>query len=121
MSYANGLQLSYRFPAAAVAGGGILDRIPTPAPGLRGRITSVAMIVTTQATGADSVISVGRSGAAAAYGTITQDTASAVGSQINNFVRGADDSVDEDTPIEISSDGGSTAGAADIVVSVEWY
>jgi hypothetical protein len=119
MSYGNGISALYRFPAAAIASAGVFGRIKGPA-GAEGRLISVSSVISTTTTVAASVVSVGNSGDPNAYADHTVPVAAANTGQ-NAFTRGVDTRIDADDDVEVSSDGGSTAGAADVLVLIEWY
>ena len=61
--YDNADSRTYRFPAAAIAAGGVLGRIGGPV-GKVGRVRGIEYVVTTGVTNAASVITVGNNGAA---------------------------------------------------------
>lgn len=121
MSYSDPIQETIRVDAAAIAAGGVLKTFFGPS-GKAGRILSIGGRVTTALTVADSVVSVGPN-ADSKFDVTLPFTGSAIGDQVE--VARADfqaaDNLPADTAIEISSDGGSTAGAADLVVVVGWF
>lgn len=120
MSYGNGISALYRFPAAALGSAAVVGRIKGPA-GAEGRLISVASVITTTTTGGTApVVSVGNSGDPNAYGDHTIPLAAANTGQ-NALVRGVDNRIDADDDVEVSSDGGPTSGAADLLVLIEWY
>lgn len=119
MSYSNARSAMYRFPAVNVSSAAVLGRIQGPA-GAEGRLISIAAVVTTNVTANPAVIAVGNSGDADAQGTLSIPV-SAAGSGVNTLVRGVDNRIDADSIVEVSSDGGSTAGAADLLVLIDWY
>ena len=119
MSYSNGLQATYRFPAAAIDTAGVIGRIAGP-DGKTGRVTSVSVLCTVQLTGGDSLINVGNSGDADAYGVYTVPATAANARAAGSYAEGVENRVAADSVIEVSSDGGATAGDGDVVVTVEW-
>lgn len=119
MSYANPTNTTYRFPASSVTASATLGRIIGPA-GLNGRLVDIGYVVTTGVTVAPSSIRVGSTGTTNAYGTLTVPVA-AVDAVGNNMTRGATVEIPKDTAVLIGSGGGSTAGAVDIIVTIDWY
>lgn len=118
--YDHPIQMTYRFPAADVASAGVVGRIAGPG-GARGRVLAITHVVTTGVTVAASTVSVGPNGAAApARSTVAVATANSIGSATKAQLAAAAD-LPADTVIEVASDGGATAGAADIVVTVGWF
>ena len=119
MSYSNPINTTYRFPAASVIASATLGRIVGPA-GMTGRLVDIGYVVTTGVTVAASGIRVGSVGTTNAYGTLVVPIAAAdaVG---NAMVRGATGEIPKDTAVLIGSSGGATAGATDILVSIDWF
>lgn len=119
MSYDNPIRITTEVLASAISTNGVKRKIAGPA-GLTGRIESVVALVTTATTADATIISVGTSGDPDAYTTLSVPILSADGIA-NVTVGGVTDAIPADSIVEISSDGGSTAGAADIVVVTAWY
>ena len=91
--------------------------------GRKGRIVNFSYVLTTAVTVADNVLTVGPNADASPV-TLTQAfTGSAIGANdaITNAQAYAHVELAADTNVEIASDGGCTAGAADIALTVEWY
>lgn len=110
--------------AAAVATGGDLATVVGPA-GKRGRVTRLDVVTTTAFTVADSVLSLD---------TITPSLATPVtltlafsGSGAGDVTRVSQATLDAateipaDSPLQLNSDGGSTAGAGSITLQIDWY
>lgn len=121
MAYERPVYSTYTLPAATISSAATLLRIVGP-KGMTGVLAGISAVITTEATGSDTELRVGVSGDADKFGTLTVP-ASAVGTAHN----GADLSpADEnllpvDTTVLIATDGGGTAGAADIAVTVGWF
>lgn len=121
MSYSDPIQETIRLDAAAVAGGGVLKTFFGPR-GKTGRILAFHGRTTTAFTVADSVVSIGPN-AASKFDSTIEFTGSGIGDQLvaTDAEMAAAQNLPADTAIEISSDGGSTAGAADLVVVIGWF
>jgi hypothetical protein len=121
-TYDKALRESYYLPAAAIAAGGVLGSFVGP-KGKVGRVANVSYVLTTAATVADSVLTVGPNGAATPVSLTVPFTGSAIGA--NDATTSADlygqVELAADTVVEVASDGGSTAGVGNIVVTVDWY
>lgn len=128
--YDNADRRVYRFPAAAIASAAVFGRFIGPS-GKKGRVRGIEYIVTTGVTVAAATVTVGNNGATAPPTlTVPIASANAGGAQSAAQVKanGADEVVgtndvilDADTVVECASDGASTAGAADIIVTVDWF
>ena len=112
MSYDQGINATYRFPAAALATDGIIGRIIGPS-GKKGRGVGVSSVVTTNVTVASADND-------ASFASHTVPVSSA-GAALNGFTRGATEYVTADDTVFVSSDGGPTAGAGDVIVHVVWF
>ena len=117
------IHATYRFPAVSVASAAVIGRIVGPV-GLRGRITSMTALATTTLTSTPGTVTLGHSGAAAAYATLTLPltTAPARIDGVLSIVSegGGYTQSNPDLVIEMAAGGQPVAGAADIVVTVEW-
>jgi hypothetical protein len=120
-SYDHPIEVSYRFPAAAVATAAVLGRVIGPA-GASGRVLSLTHIVTTDVTVAPSVITVdtGVGVTTPVTMTIPVSAANSGGSASDAAIK-AGSELPADTVVEVSSDGGATAGAADISLTIGWF
>lgn len=120
--YDKPLRETYFLAAADLSGAAVLASVVGP-KGRKGRIVNLSYVLTTAVTVADNVLSVGPNGDASPI-TLTQAfTGSAIGDNdaITNAQAYAHAELAADTNVEIASDGGCTAGAADIALTVEWY
>lgn len=119
MSYDNPITCTYRFPAVSVTAAATLGRIIGPA-GKTGRVVDVGYIVTTGVTVAASNLIVGSAGDTDAYATKTVPIASA-NSGGNGAARGVADTIPANDVVLVGSAGGSTAGAVDAIVVINWF
>ena len=112
---------TYRLPAAAIAGGGVLGRFQGPA-GKAGRVVGFEYVVTTTTTTAASVITVDtNAGLTAPFSSSVPVATAPAGGAASLAELKAGAELPADTLIEVQSDGGSAAGAADLQVTVQWY
>lgn len=120
----------YVFPAATVSGAAVVGRFQGP-PGKIGRVRGIGYAITTDVTVAAANITVGINGAVApatvqipvaAVGVCGEMSAANLAAAGAAEVAGTNDvELHADTTIEVASDGGATAGAADLVVTVDWF
>ena len=103
--------------AAAIATGGDLATIVGPA-GKRGRVTRLDVVTTTAFTVADSVLSLDT--VTPSLATPPSLTLPFTGSAINDDQRSFSE-LPADSPVQLASDGGSTAGAGSIELQIDWY
>ena len=119
MSYSNGISALYRFPAATLTSAAVVGRIEGP-DGAEGRLISVTTVVTTGVTVAAASVEIGLTGDTDQFGSVSVPISSA-GARTSAFTRGTDNRIDVGDEVEVYTDGGATAGAADICVLIEWY
>lgn len=119
MSYSNPQTVTYRFPAATLSTATVIGRFIGPS-GKQGRLVDIADIVTTDVTAAANTTDVGTAADPDAYGTLTTPIAVADLGH-NGMVIGATTTLPADTVAEVSTNGECTAGAADVLVTVDWY
>lgn len=121
MSYSNPVTSTYRFPAATLSSAATLGRIIGPS-GKSGRLRDMSVVITTATTVASTALTIGTEADTDAYGSLTIPVTS-----VNLGVSGVTDAsattevLPADTIIAIATDGGCTAGAADILVTIDWY
>lgn len=120
MSYSNPTSSTYRFAAETLSAAAEIGRLIGPA-GKAGRLIDIACIQTTDVTVADTTIQLGDGVDADAYGTLTVPFADGVGDGANGMVRGVDHEIAPDTEVVITAGGECTAGAGDVLVTIEWY
>jgi hypothetical protein len=119
--YSNPIQVSYRFAAAVLTSAAVVGRIAGPT-GRAGRVTALVGIVTTDTDAASTVTVDTNAG-------VTTPVSAAVGNAPgqNTAFSATKASVDAqselpaDTVVEVQVSGEPTAGAADIVVGIDWY
>jgi len=120
-NYDSGQEISYRFAAATLTAAAVVGRLIGPA-GKIGRVTSLTSIVTTGVTVAAAVVDVDTVAGITTPVTLTVPISSAnAGASATKAVVDASTELPADTVVQVSSDGGPTAGAADLVVTVTWY
>jgi hypothetical protein len=112
---------TYRFAAATLSAAAIVGRVQGPA-GKVGRVIGFEYVVTTTTTTNPAVITVDTN--AGLTGPFTSSvpvaTAPAAGAATAAQMK-AGAELPADTVIEIASDGGPGAGAADLNVTIAWY
>lgn len=120
-TYDQPFRQTYTLPASAIATAGIKLRVVGPS-GMQGRLASMSGVVTTATTDAVTVIQVGTTATATAYGVMTV-AIGAADTFVNTFTDSTSDTnlIAADTTVEIASDGGATLGAADLVVTIDWF
>lgn len=120
--YDKPLRETYRFAAATLTAAAVVGRFIGPA-GKVGRIVNVSDLVTTGVTVAAAVVTVGPNGAASPVSHTVPIAAANLGHAISRTAATllAQTELPADTVVEVASDGGPTAGAADLIVVVEWY
>ena len=124
--YDNAIQTQHEDAATAYAGGGALFNFTGP-NGRYGRILDFTILVTAAFTVADTLVDVGENGGdtdAQLEDGVIAFTGSAIGDNIaagtvQQFANGVD--INPDAQTDVSSDGGSTAGAGDSRVLVAWW
>lgn len=118
--YDNALRETYRFPAATISAAAVVGRLVGPV-GKRGRVVNVSTVVTTGVTVAAGTVTVGPNGAASPVThTVPISSANAVLAIPAASLKGVTD-LAADTLVEVAAGGEPTAGAADIIVTVDWF
>lgn len=119
MAYSEPKTSVYRFPAAVLSTAAVIGRIMPPA-GMAGRVVDIATIVTTGVTVAPSTVQVGVTATPNAYSTLTVPVSSA-----NDGANGASGVASHIIPanavVDVYAGGECTAGAADVLVTIDWY
>ncbi|MDT8364295.1 MAG: hypothetical protein RQ714_06570 [Nitrosomonas sp.] len=119
MSYSNPLTAVYRFPAATVSTAAVVGRIVGP-KGLSGTVVGIGSVVTTGVTVAASSITVGSASSASAYATAAVPVSGA-NAVANDFTPVANHVIAPDEVVNVAAGGEATAGAADLLVMINWY
>jgi len=123
MAYDNPINQTITLPAAALSADATLVSVVGPA-GKVGRLEGIGAVVTTDTTGAATELRVGSASDADAYGTLSVPIATAGAAAAYNGATISDidaNLMPADTAVLIASDGGSNAGAADVVVTIAWF
>ena len=112
---------TYRFEAETLSAAAVLQRFQGPA-GKRGRVVGFEYVVTTTTTTAAAAITVDtNAGLTGPFtGSVPVATAPAAGAATAAQLK-AGAELPADTIIEVASDGGPGAGAADLILTVQWY
>jgi hypothetical protein len=120
--YDSPLTRGYRVAAAAVDTAGVLLTVHGP-KGKKGRVAAVSARVTVALTVADTLLTVRPKGGSATVSVTLPFTGSAADDVEGKSAEELKGQVElpADTPIEIVTDGGSTAGDADVEVDIDWY
>jgi len=119
--YANALRETYRYPAASLASAAVVGRFIGPA-GKTGRVVNVAHVVTTDVTVAAGAVTVDTNAGLTSpvSHTVPVSAANAAVAVPYASLKGQTE-LPADTVVEVQADGAPTAGAADLVVTVDWY
>lgn len=119
MSYSNPICATYRFPAASTTSAAVVGRISGPA-GKTGRLVGASYVITTATTVTAPVVHIGSGSDADAYGILTMAVAAA--NAIGNTVtRGVTPEIPASDVVNVAIATTSTAGAADLIVYIDWY
>ena len=118
MAYDNPERKTYSLAASAIATAGGKLTIVGP-KGKDGRVSSVEAVITTATTDAATLIRVGDSATTAEYATLSVPIGAAAIAANEPVI--VDVEIAADAVIYVNSDGGCTAGAADIAVTVDWF
>jgi hypothetical protein len=120
-AYDNPIQVSYRFPAVTVSTAAVLGRMAGPS-GRAGRVLSIAAVVTTDVTVAPALLTVDTNAGLTNPPSLSLPVgaANSIAGSTQADTEGADE-LPADTVIELQSDGGATAGAADVTVTIGWF
>ena len=111
----------YRFAAATLSGAAIVGRIIGP-KGKIGRLAGFQYVMTTATTDDVSVVTLDTVAGLTAPATVDVPIkAINLGGAATVAEIAAGDEFPADTIITIASNGGSTAGAADLLVAIDWY
>lgn len=121
ITYDQPFRKTYTIPASAIDTAGVKLQIVGP-KGLQGRLSDISAVITVDTTVAVTSIEVGTVADADKFGTLSVPIGVA-GVLANAFVdlTTDDNLIPADTVVEISSDGGATAGDADLSVTIDWF
>ena len=120
--YDKPLTRNYRVAAAAVDTAGVLLTVHGP-KGRTGRLAALSARVTVALTVADSVLTVRPKGGSSVASVTLPFTGSAADDIEGKSAEELKGTVEfaADTPIELVTDGGATAGDADLELDIDWY
>lgn len=125
-SYDNPVTSTYTALAVDIASGGTLLSVQGPL-GKQGRLVGIGAVVTTDTTVASTLVRIGDGSDTDKFGLLSVPVASA-GAGFNNatistntLTQNASTLIAANEKVVISSNGGSTAGAADITVTIAWF
>ena len=119
MSYSNPPVCTYRFPAATLSSAATVGRLIGPA-GMQGRLVDIATVVTTGVTVAACTVTAGTEADVDAYGSHTVPV-SAANAGKNGVTLTSTVVLPANTVVAIAAGGECTAGAGDILVTINWY
>lgn len=112
---------TYRFPAATLSAAATVGRIQGPA-GKVGRVVGMEYVLTLGTTGAVTNVSVDTvAGLVAPVSVAIPVLAINLGGAAAAAELKAGDELPADTVANVDTDGGCTAGAGDLIVTVQWY
>ena len=122
MSYSEKyISSTYRFPAAALNSAAALGRIVGP-KGKTGRLMGVAAVITTNVTTDPSGVRIGTGAAHSKYGTLSVPVATAGNAANDAVINPVDDNlIPADSVVLVATDGAAAAGAADLLVYIDWF
>jgi len=120
MSYDKDVQ-AYTFPGVAIDTAAVFGRIAGP-EGKTGRLVGISTVITTGTSVAASELRVGDASDPDKYGTaaIAVLSADAVSTAFTDLTSD-DNLITADTIVEMSSDGGATAGDGTVVIYINWF
>ena len=119
MSYSNPTTATYRFPAASLISAATLGRLIGP-KGKTGRVVDIAVLITTGVTVAASSVTVGTESDTDAYASLAVPVTSA-NAGLNGATLISGHLLPANTVVAVASGGGCTAGAADLLVTIDWF
>jgi hypothetical protein len=114
---------TYNRAAATISTAATLMTVTGPR-GHKGRLVGIAATVTTNTTGDATLITVGNATTANKYGTLSVPiaTAGAAATYNNATITDIDANIiPADSAVVIATNGGCTAGAADVAVMIDWF
>ncbi|MDP1931906.1 MAG: hypothetical protein Q8L60_10655 [Gammaproteobacteria bacterium] len=114
---------TYTLRAATISTAATLLTVIGPR-GHKGRLVGIGAVVTTSTTGAATLLTAGTAADGDKFGTLSVPvaTAGAAAAYNNPTITDIDDNImAADTAVVIATNGGCTAGAADITVTIDWF
>lgn len=112
---------TYTLPAAALSTAATLLAVMGP-KGHKGRLVGIGAVVTTGVTVAATEVQVGNSDSSDAYGALSVPVSGANSGHNDAVINPVDDNLmPADEPVIIATTGTSTAGAANVTVTIDWF
>ncbi len=114
---------TYTLRAATISTAATLQSVIGPR-GMQGRLVGIGAVVTTNTTNAATLITVGTAADGDKFGTLSVPIATAgpAAAHNNPTLTPVDANLlAADTAVIIATNGGCTAGAADISVTIDWF
>ena len=121
--YASPLVMTYPVPAVNLVGAAAIDlRIGGP-EGMVGRVVAVTAAISTAVTVAASTVTIGIVGTVDTYATLPVPIQAANTVANANLVNLCTDAnlIPADSIVHVGNSGGSTAGVADVYVTIAWF
>ncbi len=120
--YDNADLVTYQLSAASLTSAAVIGRFTGPA-GKQGRVAAVTGILTTGVTVAASTLTIGPTGGTATANLDSSVAIAAIntGFSVTNAQIKVGAVIAKDVVSEVATDGGATAGAADIYVTIAWF
>jgi hypothetical protein len=121
MAYDNPITISYQAQAATISAAATLLRGVGPA-GKKGRLVDIGFVTTTGTTDAATELRVGTVADPDAYGilSIPIQAAAAVTNGVTSYMTSAN-LIPANSYFALASDGGCTAGAGTIILTIDWF
>lgn len=119
MAYDNPIYTSYRFAEATIDTADTVATLVGPA-GKKGRIESVATVITTEVTGDAGKVNIGDGSDDDAYAVHTCPIGEA-GVTTNGFTAGDEEYIPADGEVVVKTGGESNAGDGDILLTIAWF
>jgi hypothetical protein len=121
MAYHNPIYATYNLDTKTLSSAATLYTISGP-KGKKGVVTGVSVGLTTATTVEPTIVSVGTAGDTDKYAALSVPVAS-IGTTHNNasILTGDDNLIPADSAVVVATDGGSTAGAGHVAVTIAWF
>ena len=121
MAYDNPTSVTYTLENATISAAAVLLHLVGPA-GKQGRIVDIGFVTTTATTGAATELRVGTVADPDAYAVLSVpiQAINAVTTDATVYLTGHN-LMPAGTYFQVASDGGSTAGAGTIIVTIDWF
>jgi hypothetical protein len=123
MAYNQPITSTYTLRAATISSAATMLTVIGPR-GYKGRLMGIGAVVTTSTTDAATLLTVGTAADGDKFGTLSVPvaTAGAAAAYNNPTITAVDSNImAENTAVVIATNGGCTAGAADVTVTIDWF